>query len=470
MGRGLPTRACGYELHHMLQLKPLLPQRLMSQLSLLLVSAIIIANLLAIGGIQLAGNLLSPAMRNLVVERIELAYLTSQQSPGVPFHLLREDGARFWIAEQAEVAPFPMRREELRLRNALLKLHGFSPDNQVIFQLERTDGGSARWHIFSTARRDPLRLRSSVALSDGTFLNGIQPIEPAFAWLQLLTLSLIALAVPLLLLSLYFTNRVVRPIRRLAQATESISRGVWSGNLPLVGPRESRDLTRSFNMMQQRLARHLEGQTRMLASMSHDFNTPLTELRLQIELLDPDEAREDMLESLNELQNMVSETLNFIRDETVQEQTCPCNLSQLIGEMCQRYEQRGHKVRWQTPDKITINCRPLAIKRALGNLIENALMYAGDATLTLNSVEGVVTIAIMDQGPGIAEPMLERAFEPFVRLEAQHAAPAHFGGGLGLGLSIARACAHAHGGELLLQNLSPVGLCATMVLPSGVRS
>ncbi|MBK0093281.1 MULTISPECIES: HAMP domain-containing sensor histidine kinase [Erwiniaceae] len=454
----------------MLQLTSLLPQRLMSQLGLLLVSAIVIANLLAIGGIQLVGNLLSPAMRNLAVERIELAYLASQLSSGSPLDLQREDGARFWIAEQAEVAPFPMRREELKLRNALLKLHGFSPDNLVTFQLERTDGGSARWHIFSTARHDPLRLRSSVALSDGTFLNGIQPIEPAFAWLQLLTLSLIALAVPLLLLSLYFTNRVVRPIRRLAKATDAISRGEWSVNLPLVGPRESRDLTRSFNMMQQRLARHLEGQTRMLASMSHDFNTPLTELRLQIELLEAEEAREDMLESLNELQNMVSETLNFIRDETVQEQTCPCNLSQLIGDMCQRYEQRGHKVRWQTPGNVIIHCRPHAIKRALSNLIENALTYAGDATLALKSVDSMVTIAVMDKGPGIAEPMLDRAFEPFVRLEAQHAAPAHFGGGLGLGLSIARACAHAHGGELLLQNLSPTGLSATMVLPSGVRS
>lgn len=261
-------------------IKRWLPQRMMSQLGWLMAMAIVLANLLAVGGIQLMGNLLSPAMRNLAVERIQLAYMASQMTQGKPLHLQREDGATFWIANRAEVTPFAMRREERRLRDAILKQYSFAAGAQVTFQLERSDGGRARWHIFSPVRHQPLRLRSTIALPDGTFLNGIQPLWPAFAWAQLLTLSLIALTVPMLMLSLYFTHRVVRPIKRLSLATDAISRGEWNLNLPLVGPRESRDLTRNFNLMQQRLARHLEGQTRMLASMSHDFNTPLTELRL----------------------------------------------------------------------------------------------------------------------------------------------------------------------------------------------
>lgn len=451
-------------------LKPWLPQRMMSQLGLLMTSAVIIANLLAVGGIQLMGNLLSPAMRNLALERIELAYLSSQMHSGKPFHLQREDGATFWIADKAEVSPFPMRREEQRLHDALRKQHGFNDLIQVTFQLERSDGGRAQWHLFSPARHDPLRLRSTLALADGTFLNGVQPLWPAFAWVQILNLSLVALAVPMLLLTLYFTHRVIRPIKRLAQATEAISRGEWSGSLPLSGPQESRDLTLSFNTMQQRLARHLEGQTRMLASMSHDFNTPLTELRLQIELMEPGETRDDMLESLSELQSMVSETLRFIRDETAQEINSPCHLSQLICELTQRYQLRGHSVNWQGETDVVIHCRKLAVKRALSNLIENALGYAGDATISLIRQNDMIKIEVADSGPGIEESMLQRAFEPFVRLNTSQSGIDEYGAGLGLGLSIARACVHAHGGELILQNRSPVGLCATMILPAGIRS
>lgn len=454
----------------MSQLKRLLPQRMMSQLGLLMVSAIVIANLLAVGGLQLIGNLLSPATRNLAVERIELAYLASQLAPGSPLPVLRQDGARFWIADRAEVTPFPMRREERRLRDAVLKLKGFSPDVQVTFQLERSNGGPARWHLFSTENSEPLRLRSTLSLPDGTYLNGIQPLDPAYAWIQLLSLSLIIMTVPLILLSLYFTHRVVRPIQRLAAAADALSRGDWTGSLPLVGPRESKDLTGSFNLMQQRLARHLEGKTRMLASMSHDFNTPLTELRLQIELMEAGEARDDMLKSLTELQSMVSETLNFIRDETPQEKSCRCDLSKLLSDLTHRYGQKGESVTWQGEDGITITCRPLAIKRVLSNLIENALSYAGEASVRLTAESNMVRIDVLDSGPGIPEKQLEHVFEPFVRLNDNRTARRHFGGGLGLGLSIARACVHAHGGELSLKNRSPAGLCATILLPGAIRS
>lgn len=448
-------------------LNRLLPRRMMSQLGLLFVMAIIIANLLAISGIQLMGSLLSPAMRKLAIERVELAYLSSQMSHAMPSFLQRDDGTTFWIADRAEVRPFPMRREEQRLQQILLQRPGLHADVQATFQLERTDGGRARWHFFSAARRDPLRLRSTVSLPDGRFLNGIQPVEPAFAWVQWLTLTLIALALPLILISLYCANRVVRPIRQLAAAADALSRGEWRASLPLIGPRESRDLTHNFNLMQQRLARHLEGQTRMLASMSHDLNTPLTELRLQIELLECGETRDDMLESLGDLQAMVNETLSFIRDETAQETTRACNLRHVISEVCQRYQQRGEAVSWHTDRDAIISCRPLAMKRALTNLIENALTYAGDARVSLSVMDEQIKIEVSDSGPGIEPSSLERALQPFVRLSAGQAPTGRLGGGLGLGLAISRACVQAHGGELRLNNRSPAGLCVTLLLPVG---
>ncbi|WP_433977605.1 HAMP domain-containing protein [Erwinia sp. E_sp_B01_9] len=135
----------------------------------------------------------------------------------------------------------------------------------------------------------------------------------AYEWGRLLSWSLPVASVPLILISIFFIFRVVRPIRTLAVATDRLSRGEWTTPLPLTGPSEARDLTRSFNLMQIRLARHIESRTGMLAAMSHDLNTPLTELRLQVELLEAGQTREDMLESLNDLRAMVSETLNFIR-------------------------------------------------------------------------------------------------------------------------------------------------------------
>lgn len=186
--------------------------------------------------------------------------------------------------------------------------------------------------------------------------------------------------------------------------------------------------------------------------------------------MDAGEARDDMLESLSELQSMVSETLNFIRDASAQENTRSCNVSQLINELSQRYQQRGQVVDWQGCGDIVIHCRPLAIKRVLSNLIENALTYAGEVSITLQNQSDMIRIDVLDNGPGIAESMLEQAFEPFVRLNSSQTATVGFGGGLGLGLSIARACVHAHGGELILKNRSPAGLCATILLPKGVRS
>ncbi|WP_279027002.1 ATP-binding protein [Gibbsiella quercinecans] len=450
----------------------LLPKRMSNQLALLLVLALVAANAIAMVYVQLTGALLHPVSRTLALERLVIAYQAADSLPAAAHQRLLAtmdaNGARFWVAAEPEVRPFAMRAEEQRLIADLAAHLPQVASQQIAMQLERTDGGLARGHLFSAVRWDPLRLRTSIGLADGRYLNAVQHPLQAYEWSRLLSYSLPVTSVPVLLMVIFFMRRVVRPVKTLATATEQISRGERVVPLPLAGPLEARELTQAFNVMQERIARHIEGRTRMLAAISHDLNTPITELRLQVELLEEGPARDDMLESLAELSAMVSETLNFIRGDAMQETTDTIAMAALLDELERRYRTLGQRVQWQGIDAgaMTLRCRPLALKRALTNLIDNALIYGGEARIHLQRDPAGVRIEICDRGPGIPPACLEQVFEPFVQLPFKGRREGK-GAGLGLGLSIARACIHAHGGELLLENRPPAGLCAIVLLPAG---
>ncbi|WP_122448813.1 HAMP domain-containing protein, partial [Pseudomonas viridiflava] len=144
----------------------------------------------------------------------------------------------------------------------------------------------AREHVFVAAGWAPLRLRTSIDLLNGSQLNAIQHPAGGYEWGHMLAYTLPVTTIPVLLIVVFFMRRIVQPIKSLAQATERVSRGEWIPPLPMTGPQEARDLTTAFNVMQERIARHVEGRTRLLAAISHDLNTPITELRLQMELLE----------------------------------------------------------------------------------------------------------------------------------------------------------------------------------------
>lgn len=441
------------------------PQRLVHQLAVLLIIALLTSHAIAVLLLQRTGALLHPLSRDQVLERLSTAYHgATQLSPGDTTRLLVAMGdaeARFWVANDADVQPFSMHAEERRLTDQLageLRL----PASAIHMQLERVGGGPAREDVLSPAGWEPLRLRSSIRLPGGQYLNALQHPSGAYEWSRLLAYALPVSIVPILLILLFFMGRVVRPFAALAAATERISRGERIAPLPAAGPREAQELSQAFNRMQERVARHVEGRTRMLAALSHDLNTPLTELRLQLELLDDGSLREDLLESLDELRAMVAETLDFIRDDAVQEPTVRLSLNRLLEDLAQRYRTLDQPVVWRLGDELFCRCRPLALKRALTNLIDNALLHGGDAQVTLQRhASGELCLEILDHGPGIDPAKLDQVFEPFVQLSGERR-----GKGLGLGLAIARACVQAHGGELSLENRAPAGLCAVVRLPA----
>ncbi len=449
------------------------PRRMTHQLGVLLLLALLASNAIAMLFLQRTGALIHPLSRTLTLERLVTAYhvaheLSAADASRVLATMETED-ARFWIAEQPDVSPFDMHKEERRLARDLRSRLALTAEMPVSIQLERTTGGPAREQVFFRAGWAPLRLRTSLILPDGQSLNSLQHPAGAYEWSRLLAYTLPVTTIPVLLIVIFFMRRVVQPVKTLAEATERVSRGEWIAPLPLSGPQEARDLTTAFNVMQERIARHVEGRTRMLAAVSHDLNTPITELRLQMELVEDGPLRDDMLESLDELRAMVAETLNFVRGDALQEPTVSVSLNQLLDDLARRYRTLEQPVTWASAEPVSCRCRPLALKRALTNLIDNALRHAGDAHVSLGREEsGMIRLEILDHGPGIEPAWLTQVFEPFVQL-GRGGADVSRGGGLGLGLAIARACIQAHGGELALENRPPAGLCAVVRLPAALE-
>ncbi|QHF01669.1 HAMP domain-containing protein [Pseudomonas asturiensis] len=444
------------------------------QLGVLLLLALLASNAIAMLYLQRTGALIHPLSRTLAIERLITAYHATQglsaDDASRLLSAMQTPDSELWVSRDPIANTLDMRAEEHRLVADLRKRLTL-PDNTTIgMQLERISGGPAREHVFVAAGWAPLRLRTSIDLLNGSQLNAIQHPAGGYEWGRMLAYTLPVTTIPVLLIVVFFMRRIVQPIKSLAQATERVSRGEWIPPLPITGPQEARDLTTAFNVMQERIARHVEGRTRMLAAISHDLNTPITELRLQMELLEDGPERDDMLESLDELRAMVRETLNFVRGDAVQEAMVDLSLTRLLDDLARRYTNMGQPIGWKSgQDEIRFRCRPLALKRALTNLIDNALKHAGDASVSAwTESDGQIRLEILDHGPGIEQDWLTQVFEPFVQL-SQSGTDSAQDGGLGLGLAIARACIQAHGGELTLENRPPAGLCAVVRLPGALE-
>lgn len=335
-------------------------------------------------------------------------------------------------------------------------------------------------------------LRIALQRADGQWINTLQHPVMSQAWRRPLRFSVPVSTLPVLLIVFVFLRRILRPIKALAQAAERVSRGEQVEPLAVTGPSEARDVTRAFNLMQQRLHRFVEERTRMLAAISHDLRTPITSLRLRAELVDQPALRAAMIRTLEEMRMMVEQTMRFARDDARHEDTREIDLHGLLREVVDDQLAQGREVQLQLQLQLQLHgaaqveqplllplpyrCRPLHLKRALANLLDNAVRYGQRARLALvASGEDMLAIQIDDDGPGIAAERLQDVFKPFVRLDPsrhrqsdQDSSTASGSGvGVGLGLAIARSCIEAHGGTLQLQNRHPgPGLRAVISLPA----
>ncbi|ODN70186.1 Osmolarity sensor protein EnvZ [Methylobrevis pamukkalensis] len=307
----------------------------------------------------------------------------------------------------------------------------------------------------------PFTAAISIPLPDGTWLNAFAQYgpPPAWAWPTLLSSGLIASGIVVIVI--LTVRRITRPLRALATAADGLGRGETVPPLPETGPIEIRSTTHAFNAMRERLGRFIADRTRLLAAISHDLRTPLTALRLRAEFVEDDEIRDKMIATIDEMHRMTEATLAFARDDVGHEPARKVDLAALVTALADDFADIGENVTATAPDRLDFMVRPTALRRAIRNLVENALRYGGTARLSVEDGPDIV-IAVEDDGPGIPEAQMEEVFEPFVRLEGSRSQET---GGVGLGLATARSIVHAHGGEIRLANLAAGGLRAEIHLP-----
>ncbi|MFN7087738.1 MAG: ATP-binding protein, partial [Burkholderiales bacterium] len=281
-------------------------------------------------------------------------------------------------------------------------------------------------------------------------------------WPLRLLLSLSVLLVAVIALTLIAVRWVTRPLKTLAAAAEKLGADINRPPLAEQGPLEVSRAARAFNTMQQRLASFINDRTRVLAAMSHDLKTPITRLRLRAELLDDEQLRAKFIRDLEEMETMVSATLDFMRGLENREPAQPVDVMALLESLQEDARELGGRIDIEGGMPKPYQAYPQALKRCLNNLIGNAVQYGKVAKISVTDAADRLQICIRDQGPGIPENELERVFEPFYRLEASRSRDT---GGTGLGLGIARNIARAHGGDIVLRNLPQGGLEAVLTLP-----
>jgi signal transduction histidine kinase len=260
---------------------------------------------------------------------------------------------------------------------------------------------------------------------------------------------------------------LTEPVRVLAAAAEALGRDVNAPPLPENGPTETAVAAVAFNTMAARIRRFVSDRTEMLTAIGHDLRTPITRLKLRAEFIDDDELRTKVLSDLDELETMVSATLAFGRDARANEPVSSVDLVELLrtilDETSDANPDSADRLSYCGPAHQTVRVRPVALKRALANLVANAESYGGSARVTMvPPQDGTVSVTIEDDGPGIPTEEIDRVFEPFHRLEESRNRET---GGVGLGLPIARNMLRAHGGDVVLKNRPEGGLKAIVTLP-----
>jgi signal transduction histidine kinase len=308
-----------------------------------------------------------------------------------------------------------------------------------------------------------MSLVASVRLTDGRWLNvetGLPRASAAIALPSLISTGVMAVAISVIVALMI--RRMTRPMADLASAAERLGRGEAVPPMAERGPEDVRQTTRAFNRMHDRLQRFVQDRTRMLAAISHDLRTPLTSLRLRAEFVDDEETRTKILETLDEMERMTEATLAFAREEARREDTRTVDLAALVDSLCQDLRDLDMDVAYSGPPSLLYPCRSVSLKRALRNLIENAVAYGSRARVSLTGADQEVRITIDDDGPGISERDFERVFAPFVRLEESRSQET---GGIGLGMAIARSIVRGHGGDITLANRAGGGLRVALHLP-----
>lgn len=356
------------------------------------------------------------------------------------------------ISPSPELLPSntPLPRHLVRFSNALSNQLG--PEYPMEISARKPEHGSRG--MFQVAIR----------LHDGNWLTitDRRPPHPLGRQPYTLLIQLGVLLLVALLLSLLAVTWVTRPLAMLAHAARDLGRDIRRPPLDEAGPIEVRRAAAAFNLMQKRLLDFMNSRLRTLTAISHDLKTPVTRLRLRAEMLDDPQLRKDFNRDLDDMDDMLGATLAYMRGEAEREKLQSLDINALLQSMVADAHALGQNVTLSGRASAPYPARPRALRRALDNLVQNALRYGDSAEIAVKERPRSLDIRVMDRGPGIPSAELEQVFEPFYRTEYSRNRAT---GGTGLGLSIARDVALSHGGTLHLVNRAGGGLEAILTLP-----
>jgi two-component system, OmpR family, osmolarity sensor histidine kinase EnvZ len=369
-------------------------------------------------------------------------------------------GERPRIAQELTTDRYEIRWSPLLRAPPVLAIEVQDMRSQII-QWEPTLAQSdIRLTLLSPGRKSTVN--GVLRLPDGTWLYFMMR-EPVQGWDLALNRIVLALvpAIALLVIGALLIRRTLRPIRRLAEATERIGHGE-EVLVQEAGTFEIRRLTREFNAMQIRIHRLVEDRTQALAAVGHDLRTPLARLQLRLDSVNDEDLRRQIGDDLGEMNALLTSLLAFLGGEDDPEPKVSTDIAVLAATLVDDATDRGLDASYEGPDHLEALARPLGLRRALGNLLENALHYGKKAQVQLESSSAQIRIRIEDDGPGIPHEQLERVLQPFTRLDSARRRNTK---GLGLGLAIAVQAIRDQGGTLRLYNRQQGGLCAEIILP-----
>ncbi len=263
---------------------------------------------------------------------------------------------------------------------------------------------------------------------------------------------------------LWIARRISRPLRALALAANDFDPGVSPVPIVEAGPSDVRAVTAAFNDLRLRVTAMLDEKDRMLGAIGHDLRTPLAALRVRIESVEDEQDRTRMADTIAEMNRTLDDILSLARLGRPSEPVTEVDLASLVDAVVEDFRDIGAAVTFEEAARLRIRLRPSLIRRAIRNLIENAVKYGDEAAVTLRSSADAVVISVGDRGPGIPADRLADVFTPFTRLETSRNRET---GGIGLGLALARAIVEEAGGQIALSNRASGGLCAEITLPRG---
>ncbi|AYG44550.1 sensor histidine kinase [Pseudomonas sp. Leaf58] len=306
-----------------------------------------------------------------------------------------------------------------------------------------------------------VHFQAHLSLADGAPLTiDVTPAPlPVARWLPVVLLVQLAV---LLLCTGLAVRLAIGPLTRLAHAVDNLDPDKPGVQLDENGPREVRYAAVAFNALQARIAAHLKERMQLLAAISHDLQTPITRMKLRVEVMDEGVEKDKLWSDLGEMEHLVREGVAYARSmDTNTEALCRVNLDAFLDSLVFDYQDSGARVERRGTTGSLLETRPHALRRVLVNLVDNALKFAGEAELEVCHEGGKTVIRVLDNGPGIPGGELDDVLKPFYRVEGSRNRST---GGTGLGLAIAHQLIQAMGGQLTLSNRESGGLCAQIEL------